>query len=463
MTKKSGSSKKAPEGETVQPPASDTPPADENVTPEVDDSPPAETAVAVPTTSPTGSERWRAVVGAFATTIGKSLEEVTRALTTYLGGNGDEEVDLLERADCTPDAEIVSAVGADVTLPKMRKAIAALRTSTNNDGDAPTTTPAASSVAPAPGPMTPGMITMSLLPTPHDDGALLDALRTGGVDRVGVENVEAAIRSYFANKAGWFGIPDRLAEAMEKKALALSRPADQAFYDVYAEVVSRKYAEVISALNVDRRFMSQKWQTELLRRTEGIETILREFHGQLRAWYETWTAQMGNPGMIVAALVGGMGAMPGMSQIPDFTHLYDKVDAVVDRMNAVFAGPMIPAAAALASRSVKIKEFLKDERIRVALGYADQEEMLRELGIAVPADAGRQERDMVQYILSVYHFRTVTGGQEATYLTQLFMLGERIIGGNGVSQPAAAPADAAFRPLTKGRGRHQTFGDEEDR
>jgi hypothetical protein len=462
MTKKSGSSKKAPEGETVQPPASDTPPADENVTPKVDDSPPAETAVAVPTTSPTGSERWRAVVGTFATTIGKSLEEVTRALTIYLGGNGDEEVDLLERADCTPDAEIVNAIGADVTLPKMRKAIAALRMSANNDGDAPTTT-ATPSVAPTPGPMAPGMMTMSLLPTPHDDGALLDALRTGGVDRVGVENVEAAIRSYFANKAGWFEIPDKLAEAMEKKALALAKPADQAFYEVYAEVVSKKYAEVISALNVDRRFASQKWQTELLRRTEGIETILREFHGQLKAWYETWTTQMGNPGMIVAALVGGMGAVPGMNQIPDFMHLYDKVDAVVDKMNAVFAGPMIPAAAALASRSVKIKEFLKDERIRVALGYADQEEMLRELGIAVSADAGRQERDMVQYILSVYHFRAVTGGQEATYLTQLFMLGERIIGGNGVSQPVAT-TDTAPRPLIIGRGRrHQTFGGEEDR
>jgi len=415
---------------------------------------------AAETPPPTDSAEWQEVVGAFAGTISKETAEVSAALAGLTGGTGAKQATMLTDALIITDDDIKGAIGAGVAVGPLRMALRDLRGPVA--AEPAVAPPAAGNGANGGAAQAQQMMATSLLPQPLEDEALLDALRTGGVDKVGVEFIEAAVRAFFASKVGWQNIPKILAERMEAKALELSKPADKAFYDVYNEVMAKKYAEVGAALGVSTRFASQKWQNELLKRMEGIEGVLGTFQGQLSAWYKTWTDQMANPAMLLQAVVGGgMGGMPGMGQVPDYAHIYDAADSVVDKMNAVFAGPMVPAAVALAGSSSKIKEFLEDDRIRVALGYADREEMLRGLGVAVGNDAARHEKDMVQFILGVYSLRGCQSGQEHIYLTQLYLLGERVLGGSSLDHHASRPnLDVTGSGKRRKPGGHTTFGDE---
>ena len=110
-----------------------------------------------------------------------------------------------------------------------------------------------------------------------------------------------------------------------------------------------------------------------------------------------------NPTMMMMALMGGnAGALPpGLMQAPDTAVLRDAADAVKDSVNKVFAGTGVQIASALAYEAAEIKKSLEDPRLPAMIGVAYREQMLKKLGVAVPATYPRLETNLTKYILGV--------------------------------------------------------------
>lgn len=456
MANKKGSKKTT---SAAEPPVNDAPLADETATTETDNAPAAETAT--PGTG-IGSTKWQEVIAMIATTIGKDAAEVSAALQPIVGGTGDTDAADLADHELVTDEDFTQALGAGVAPARLRKALRSLRGSNG----ASTSTTATPVVAIPPGGNGSGRtMTAIALPMPSDDAALLEALKTGGRAKFTTADVEAAVRVYFADMAGYFGIPKTLADLMEAQAESLDEAASEEFYEVYDQIVSEKYGEVLSALKVDRRFASQKWQKKLLERMTGVGTVLHGFFENLDSWQKSWLENVSNPGALMASFAamaggGGAGIMPSMLEAPDVGNVLAAAEDVVNAMNKVFAGPMVPAVRTLALRAVQIKQSIENPHVATAIGAMNRDEMLKKLGVDVTSNAVRIERDTVQFMLSVLHLDKVPSGSEPAYLVQLHQLGRNIpwirISGRDIRGTSLPTALTSPSPDSKKAG-HQRY------
>ncbi len=268
-----------------------------------------------------------------------------------------------------------------------------------------------------------------VLPSVPDDESFVAALKVGGELKIGETEVMAAMKAAIASKVGLYDLPDKLVDAMERHADELSEPCSPSFYELQRLVVSRSYGEILSALGVDSRFVSQRRQDLLLKRlNENLWNSLYGFQKQLLGWQEAWMAGAANPAALIMAITAGSSGMPpGMLQPPDTAVIRDSAEAVIDNINKVFAGTGIPVARALAWDAQRIKKVLEDDRLPSSVGAANKEQMLRMLGVEVAADYVRLERNIVKYALSIMELQKVTSGQsECVYLAAMFQLGVSI-------------------------------------
>ena len=114
-------------------------------------------------------------------------------------------------------------------------------------------------------------------------------------------------------------------------------------------------------------------------------------------------------------------------QAPDTASLRDAADAVKDAINKAFAGTGVQISAALAYEAQEIKKSLEDPRLPALVGVANREQLLKKLGVAVPATYPRLETNVTKYVLGVLGLEDqAAGNEELSYLGALFMLGSQI-------------------------------------
>lgn len=270
-----------------------------------------------------------------------------------------------------------------------------------------------------------------VLPTVPDDESWLKALKTGGVLKVDQSSVTAAIRAALAKRVGLFEVPNTLATAMEAFADESEEQVDPVFYAIRRQMTRRNYADVFAAIDgLDGTFVTDKRKAQLLTRLDQyLWPAISGFNAQLRGWQDSWLQGAANPSLMMMALMGGgAGALPpGIMQAPDTAVLRDTADAVKDSINKVFAGTGVQIAAALAYEAQEIKKSLEDPRLPALIGVANREQMLKKLGVAVPATYPRLETNLTKYILGVMNLEDqAAGDEELRYLGALFMLGNQI-------------------------------------
>ncbi|MFC1623041.1 hypothetical protein ACFL2R_01330 [Patescibacteria group bacterium] len=379
------------------------------------------------------SARYLEFMTPFAKTCGKSVDEVTVALTEaeWINGPDDGALDILVDEDSAPIAEVAADLSAlGVKKGPARAAINALRKS------ATPTTEAAPAAATTSAPV--GTVSFdAVLPTVPTDASWVEALRTGGVLKVDQSTVISAIRATLALRAGLFGIPEKLAVLMEKFADENEEQVDPEFFKLRKQMTRRNYSDIFAAVEgLDGTYVTEKRKKQLFKRIDShLWPAITEFYEQLKSWQETWLQGTTGPaatGAAIAALVGGGGMVggvlpPGMMQPPDTGILRDSADAVANAINKVFAGTGVQIASALAYDATKIKETLVNPRLPALTGAANRDQMLRQLDVAVSATYPRMETNLTRFVLSVMQVKDQpAGNEELQYFGMMFMLGSQI-------------------------------------
>ncbi len=270
----------------------------------------------------------------------------------------------------------------------------------------------------------------AVLPSIQDDESWLKALKTGGVLKVDQSTVIGAVRAALAKRVGLYEVPAMLAAAMEAFAEESEEQVDPTFYQLREQMTRRNYADIFAAVpGLNGSFVTEKRKNALLGRlNDYLWPTVISFNNQLKGWQESWMQGAANPGFMMMALVGGGGALPpGAMQAPDTASLRDAADAVKDAINKAFAGTGVQISAALAYEAQEIKKSLEDPRLPALVGVANREQLLKKLGVAVPATYPRLETNVTKYVLSVLGLEDqASGNEELSYLGALFMLGSQI-------------------------------------
>jgi hypothetical protein len=272
-----------------------------------------------------------------------------------------------------------------------------------------------------------------ILPTVPDDGAWMDALKTGGVSKVNTSTVISAIRAALANRVGLYDVPGKLAKAMETYADESEEQVDPVFFSLRNQLTRRNYAEVFSAIEgLDGNFVTDARKNQLFVRINTyLWPAIIDFYDQLQAWQDNWTKQGANPAMLMAIVASagrpGMPMPPNLMQPPETTGLRDYADSVSDAVNRVFAGTGVQISAALAYEAKQIKTTLEDPRLPAMIGTANREQMLKKLGVSVSSTYPRLENNLTRFVLAIMQVKDQpAGNEELQYFGSLFMLGSQI-------------------------------------
>ncbi|NTW21939.1 hypothetical protein HGA34_00145 [Candidatus Falkowbacteria bacterium] len=369
-------------------------------------------------------EQLLARIAAFAAAVSKTVEEVTEALKQYLGEFNDSTAEILADEASTPIEDLKPVLtddGPKIPLPVLKFNLYLLR------GKEKVAEQPAAAPVPAAAPAASGFAT-DVLPAVPDDDSFLEALKVGGVLRVGTTEVICAIRSALANRVGLYDLPKVLLKLIEEKAIKSRKPSGPEYYELQKLVTQRSYAEIFRALEVPGEFATEGRKNQLLDRIDPtLWDALFSFQNQLIGWRDSWSAGMANPMMMFSVMAMGSAGQPlppGMMTPPDTAPLRDAAESVIETINAVFAGPSIPIVRALAWDAQRVKKLLTDERLPAACGAVDAEQMLLDLDVAVTSDYIRLERSIVRYALGIMEYPKVTpGNEEYNYVGALLQLG----------------------------------------
>lgn len=379
---------------------------------------PEETSAAASSTLP--QNIWDVQVGGFATAIGKEFPAVTAALETLTGPPSVDALAVLNNPEAIHDEDLQELfVKGDLKVPlgvfrahlsKLRKPKSAIEI---NEG------------------VKPGQ-NFDMLPSVPEEDSFLEMLKVGGVLKVGKTEIISAAKAAIASSLNIYDLPATILKRMEAFAEEQAEPVGEDFYKLQKLMTSRKYGDVLAALGVSGSFVSERRKRDLLDRINNTLWVsLRRFNDQLVAWQSVWAQGATNPALILASLAMGQGGQsmmpPGMMQPPETDTLRDEAVAVIESINAIFAGTGIPVARALAYDATKIREILEEAALPAATGYSTKDQMLKGLGLAVGSDFVRLERNVTRYALGVMELpKVASGNEEYGYLGALLQLGASI-------------------------------------
>jgi hypothetical protein len=357
---------------------------------------------------------WDERVGAFARAVGKDPTEVAKALEMVMGSPSDEALAVLADDSASPFEDLKDALKA-MAIPSglLRKNINLLR------GPKKEVPVAVSS----------GTTSLDILPPLPSDDSFLASLKAGGELKVGsTTDIICAMKAALADRMGLYDLPEKIRDRMEQFAEESEQPCGAEFFKLRKLIMSRSYADVLEAIGVEGAFVTTgRKNTFLTKLDENLWSALYDFYGRLSAWQQAWM-QGGNPAMIgmaiAAAVSPGSTLPPGLMAPPDASGLRDEAEAVINKLNKVFAGVGIPISRALAYEAGRIKEVLDNPALPASVGVANKEQMLKMFRADIAADYVRLEMNVTRFALAIMELSKVSAGQsEAVYLGAMLQLG----------------------------------------
>jgi hypothetical protein len=365
-------------------------------------------------------QSWMDRVGVFATAVGIEIEKVNEAFKPLVGEPSDEAVVILGDVNAVSDAEIKEALKSfGIPTGKLNINLAKLRPEKVEE------------VKEEPEKKTIASMSLSILPMVPSDESFLEALKTGGVLKIGETEVLSAIKAALAHKIGLFQVPEKILEKMEAFALAQEEPCGEEFYAMQKLVTEKKYGDVLSAINVSGNYISEGRKKAFFERLNAkLWPALNDFQNRLNAWRQAWTQGMADPSMLFMAMAAGQsGNMlpPGIMAPPDTADLKAAGEEVINEINRVFAGPGIPVARALAYDATRIMKVLENKELPAQTGAANKDQMIKDLGITVGSDLVRVEQSVTRYALAIMSLKNVSpGNDELVYFSAILQLGATI-------------------------------------
>lgn len=271
------------------------------------------------------------------------------------------------------------------------------------------------------------------LPAVPNDASWMDALRTGGVLKVDQSSVISIVRVVLAQKVGLYGIPGQLAKLMEEFADTNEDQIDPAFYKIRKQLTRRSYAEVFEAIDgLDGSYVTDERKKKVLGRVNDyLWPAITGFNETVQGWQDAYMRGFANPALMMQGLAAAIrgGAVPAamLQQVPDTGGVRDAADALNDAANKVFAGTGVQIGAALGYEAMQVREMILDPRLPSLIGVPNREQMLKRLGVAVPATYTRLETNLTRFVLGIMQVKDQpSGNDEVLYLSSIAMLGTQI-------------------------------------
>lgn len=366
------------------------------------------------------TQAWNDRIESFANSVGKTAEEINNALKPLVGEPGDEALSIISDPTSLSDDDIkgVLVLGElKIPLGVFNKHLPKLRGPVVVSADSRST----------------GSTFDAILPTIPEDNSFLEMLKVGGNLKVDTTAVISAVKAAIAERLHVFDLPSLIKQKMEDFAEQQEEPVGETYYRLQKMVTSRSYADVLSVMGIEGNFMSQAKTKKFLQKVdEHLWPALQNFHTLLDQWQESWIKAAGNPGIMMSMLVmgqtGNKNAISAtMMNPPETNGLHDEAEAVINKINKVFAGEGIAVSRALAYDATRIKGVLSEKGLPETMGAATNEQMIKMLGMNVGADFVRLERNIARYTMSIMEFPKITvPGEEQAYLAAMLQLGAAI-------------------------------------
>lgn len=356
---------------------------------------------------------WDTRVGAFAEAVSKDLDNVTSLLKGVAGEPSEAALEVLADVDAVPDVLLIERLAPlDIPLGVLRKNLKKLRgTPVIKQDDASTASTGS---------------VMSVLPVVPDDESFLKALQVGGDLKVEETEVLSAVKAGLADRVHLFQVSEKISEKMEEFSTAQGEPVGKDFFRVQSMLAERKYGEVLTALDIKGKFMSEARKKDFLGRINTtLWPTLAGFHDQLKGFYDNWVSTSANPHTMMLALSGSL-PKGLMMEMPDSGPIRSSADRVIEDINKVFAGVGVPVIRALAYDATRIMGILKEPTLPAQLGLTTRDQMLKTLGVNVGSDVVRFEQALTRYTLSIMKLQQVTAESEIMYLMAMMQLGNTI-------------------------------------
>lgn len=388
------------------------------------------TEVTVTTEATPTNNSWDSYIAPFAAALGIDVATATDVVKLVAGEAGERAIGILKDATLSPDADLKAVLPAGTPSGVANKAISLLR-----------------EVSRVEQPMMFNQA-IDLLPQVPNDGSWLEALKAGGTLKIDQPTVISAIRAALAERVGLYELPAKVAEAMEAHADSSLEQLDTKFFTLRKQLTRRNYGDIFAAIDgLDGSFVTERRKKDLLGRinTYMWPTVV-SFHGQLKAWVDSWQQGAANPAVLMSTMAqmmsgGAVGGLPpGMMQPPESGVLRDAAESVNDDINRIFSGTGVVTARALAYDANQIKGTMEDPSLPALVGATNRDQMLRQLGVDVSSNYTRLETNLTKYVMGILNIKDVPAGNEETaYFGSLFMLGNQIpwdtIGGAPVRRP----------------------------
>lgn len=355
-------------------------------------------------------ENWTKKIQPFAEAVGKTIEEITAALKSEVGDPGDQALEALGNEEYSPFESIKTALsGLSIPSAILRKNIGLLRVKKEVVVS------------------TSDVVRVTILPAVPDDVSFIESLKTQGDLKVGMVEIVSAVRAALAKREGLYDVPDKVTEMMETTAECLEQPVGPEFYEVRNLVVRRSYADIMDALNIKGKFVTDQRKNAFLSKLEtSLWPEIAGFHRRLVDWNKVWMDTANNAAGIVNAITSVVHGTPSamIQQAPNTLPLRTAAETAINTINKVFAGFGIPISRALAYEAIEIKNILDNTKLPPLVGALNKEQMLKLLGINVTSDQVNLERSLVQYVVAIMEYPKTEGGQkELYYLSEMLQLG----------------------------------------
>lgn len=272
-------------------------------------------------------------------------------------------------------------------------------------------------------------MSLDVLPQVPDDVSFIEALKTGGILKVGSTEVISAMKAAIAASLGLYSLPEIIQQKMEAYAEEQENPVGSEYFELQKLVTSRSYGDVLSVMGISGNFMSEsRKKAFLIKLNTNLWTVIKDFYDHLINWKESWSTGAGDPSAILAMFVMGRSGQnimpPDMLQPPDTSGLRDEAEAVINKINKIFAGVGIPVARALAYDATRIRNLLEQPTLPAAVGTTNKDQMLKTLGVSVGADYVRLEYNITRFVLSIMELPKIgAGDEELLFISAMFKLG----------------------------------------
>lgn len=276
-----------------------------------------------------------------------------------------------------------------------------------------------------------------VLPKLLTEQLLVDALKTGGVAKVGAAHVEALVRVYGAEMTGVFGIPRLLEELITQRFKDLNEPASQGLRRLRKQIRRQRHSTLLADLlknDDDASAVTREEQEELL---SNAYTILIPKLAEFAKLLLAWEQRASDTGSLTASALANVLASPTNTARArlaarktnnlNTTLIKNAIGDVNDAVNKTFRGLGIEAAVALYDEARFCTSLITNNDVLALVGKTTHEEVKAALRIEVSNASQQLEFELAQFVVAIMNYpKTASPEYEVGYLCEMLPLAENI-------------------------------------